>query len=47
MTSREYVETLMWTKSREGVKAATVMFLLDTAIQAMEDETEEETYPAK
>ena len=42
MTTREYVETLMWTKSREGVKAATSMFLLDTAVRNAEEDEKNE-----
>ena len=47
MTTKEYVETMMWAKSSEGVKAATSMFLLSKAIEGADEIEEDETYPAK
>ena len=47
MTTKEYVETIMWAKSSEGVKAATSMFLLSKAIEGSDENEEDETPEAK
>lgn len=47
MTTRDYVETMMWGKSSEGVNAATSMFLLSKAIDGSDEGENDETLNAK